>query len=189
MATRTIYLVRHGQYIAANALVGTTECLTGLGRRQALRIGRRLREIDFDVMYQSNMPRAVETADIIATCLPPLRRITTPILREGLPSVAAHFDPRFRPPRAKVVETRKRMDKAFERFVKPSPKDRNELFVAHGNIIRYFMRKVLGDAETRWWQMDTIQCGLSVIRVVQERRVFVAFNDVGHLPAAMRTHS
>lgn len=189
MAIRTIYLVRHGQYVAANALTGTEECLTRLGRQQALRIGRRLRELRLDVMYQSNMPRALETADIIATCLPPLRRITTPILREGLPSVAAHFDPRFRPPRAKVLETRKRMDEAFARFVKPTTRDRNELLVAHGNIIRYFMRKVLGDAATRWWQMDTIQCGLSVIRVVNERRVFVAFNDVGHLPLKMRTHS
>ena len=189
MATRTIYLVRHGQYVAADVFTGKGECLTRLGRQQALRVGRRLREVTFDTMYQSNMPRAVETADLIASCLPPLRRITTPILREGLPSVAAHFDARFRPPRAKVAETRKRMDQAFERFVRPSTKDRNELFVAHGNIIRYFMRKVLGDAETRWWQMDTVQCGLSVIRVVKERRVFVAFNDVGHLPLQMRTHS
>lgn len=189
MPTRTIYLVRHGQYLAADAEGSSGECLTKLGRQQAARIGRRLREVNFDAMYNSTMPRAVETADIIAEFLPQVRRTATPTLREGLPSVAAHFEARFRPPRAKVTETRRRMDGAFERFVRPSPKDRNELVVAHGNIIRYFMRKTLGDAEGRWWQMDIIQCSLSIIRVTSERRVIVSYNDVGHLPLKMRTHS
>lgn len=189
MPTRTIYLVRHGQYVSANPEQQTSECLTRLGQKQALRLGKRLREVDFDMMYCSTMPRAVETADIVATCLPKLRRTSTPLLREGLPSVAPHFGAAFRPPRLKVQETRRRMDEAFERFVRPAAKDRNELFVAHGNLIRYFVRKTLGDAPTRWWQMDIVQCSVSVIRITSERRVLVSYNDVGHLPIEMRTHS
>lgn len=189
MPTRTLYLVRHGQYIAADPGGGQTERLTPLGRQQAIRVGKRLREVTFDVMYNSTMPRAVETADVIATLLPPTRRTATATLREGLPSVAAHFEARFRPPAAIVKQTRDRMDSAFERFVRPSKKDRHELFVAHGNLIRYFMRKVLGDQETRWWQMDIIQCSLSVIRITPDRRILVSYNDVGHLPMRLRTHS
>jgi serine/threonine-protein phosphatase PGAM5 len=189
MPTRTLYFVRHGQYVPAETHKGQVERLTLLGRQQAMRIGKRLREVKFDAMYNSTMPRAVETADVIEALLPPVRRAATPILREGLPSVAAHFDERFRPPPSLVKETKKRMDQAFERFVLPSRRDRHELFVAHGNIIRYFMRKVLGDQATRWWQMDIIQCSLSVVRVTPERRVLVSYNDVGHLPVKLRTHS
>jgi broad specificity phosphatase PhoE len=189
MATRTLYLVRHGQYLAADVDGSEPERLTTLGRRQAVKLAKRLSEVNYDALYTSNMPRAIETADIVARLLPPTPRTSTALLREGLPAVAAHFDERFRPPEDKVLETRQRMDRAFQKFVRPSRKDRNELFIVHGNLIRYLIRKLLDDDATRWWQMDIHQCSLSVVRITPKRGVLVSYNDVGHLPFGLRTHS
>lgn len=188
MPIRTLYLVRHGQYIAGDSNTLQPEVLTALGRKQAARIGKRLSEVQFSSLHHSTMPRAVETASIIAEFLPPLKRHATPLLCEGLPSVAPHFKAPFRKPRAEVMKTRKRMDDAFTRFFRPSRVDRNDLIVAHGNIIRYFVRKALGDAVHRWWQLDILQCSLSIVRVTPTRVVLVSFNDVGHIPPRYRTH-
>ena len=187
-ASRNLYLVRHGQYRGADAATGAPEVLTPLGRRQAERLGRRLAALPFDAIWHSDLPRAVETVHILAEHLPDAPRRASKLLREGVPTVAAHFGPEFRPPRAKVLETKRRMDQAFERFVRPSRKQRTELIVAHGNIIRYLIRRALGDAAERWWQLDTFQCGLSVLRVGRERCALMAFNDVGHLPLRMVTY-
>jgi serine/threonine-protein phosphatase PGAM5 len=189
MPTRTLYLVRHGQYIAGDPVRQQPEVLTTLGRKQAAHIGRRLTEVTFSAFHHSTMPRAIETASIISHFLPSLALKATPLLCEGLPTVAPHFRPPFRKPAAEVRATRERMDAAFAKYVRPSRVDRNELIVAHGNIIRYFIRKTLGDAVSRWWQMDILQCSLSIVRITPERSVLVSFNDVGHLPIKYRTHS
>jgi serine/threonine-protein phosphatase PGAM5 len=183
--TRTLYLVRHGQYVAAAG--DGVEALTPLGRRQAALLGKRLRASDFAAVWHSDAPRAVETAEILSGYLPGVRLRTARLLREGIPSVAAHFGAEFRRPRAQLQETRERMDRAFERFVRPSNQDRKELIVAHGNIIRYLVRRALDDAAHRWWQLDILQCGLSILRVTKVRRVLVSFNDVGHLPPKLQT--
>jgi broad specificity phosphatase PhoE len=82
------------------------------------------------------------------------------------------------------------MDAAFARYFKrPRSGERHELLVAHGNIIRYFVRRALGDPIAKWLRMNITQCGLTVI-VVGPRRgrvVLMSFNDVGHLPPKMRT--
>jgi serine/threonine-protein phosphatase PGAM5 len=187
-ASKVLYLVRHGQYHGADAATGTLEVLTPLGRRQAVRTGRRLAALPFDAIWHSDLPRAVETAQILAEHLPGVPRRSSKLLREGIPTVAAHFSPEFRPPRAQLLETRKRMDQAFDRFVRAGRKPRMELIVAHGNIIRYLVRRALGDAADRWWQLDAFQCGLSVLRVGRERCALMAFNDVGHLPLRMLTY-
>jgi len=184
-ATRTLYLVRHGQYVAAGEDV--VEALTPLGRRQALRLGKRLQAVEFSTVWHSDAPRAIETAEILGDFLPGVELNASRLLREGIPSVAPHFAPAFRRPRAQVQETRQRMDRAFERFVRPSRQDRKELIVAHGNIIRYLVRRALDDAAQRWWQLDILQCGLSIIRVTKQRRVLVSFNDAGHLPLKLQT--
>jgi serine/threonine-protein phosphatase PGAM5 len=182
-----LYLVRHGQYRAMQG-PGDIECLTALGRRQAARLGKRLQGVTFAAVYHSDAPRAVETADILLRHLPPVSRRSVRLLREGIPFVAAHFAAPFRPPRADVLATRERMDRAFTRFVRTSRSDRKELIVAHGNIIRYLIRCALGDGINKWWQLDTLQCSLSILRISSERVTFAALNDVGHLPPGMQTH-
>lgn len=63
MAARTIYLVRHG---AADAWGQ----LTDEGRAQSRLIGQRLARLPIDVVWHSPLPRAVESARIIAAEMP-----------------------------------------------------------------------------------------------------------------------
>ena len=185
MAKRILYLVRHGQYRSDGPLA--SEALTALGRRQADRLGRRLREVGIQVVHHSNMPRARETALRIVDQLPPLPLRSTRLLREGIPNIAPHFAAPFRPPRSEQLATKARMDRAFERFFRPCRSERRELLVAHGNVIRYLVRRALGDTSHRWWQLEIQQCSLSIVEVSLERCALVSFNDVGHLPARMQT--
>jgi serine/threonine-protein phosphatase PGAM5 len=178
-------LVRHGQYVAAAG--EGVEALTPLGRRQAVHLGKRLKAVDFGAVWHSDAPRAVETVEILAGFLPDVPLHGSRLLREGIPSVAAHFSAEFRPPRAQMQETRRRMDRAFERFFRRSNQDKKELIVAHGNLIRYLVRRALEDAAHRWWQLDILQCGLSILRVTKRGTALVSFNDVGHLPPNLQT--
>jgi broad specificity phosphatase PhoE len=188
MGTRTLYLVRHGQYHMAedSPKYGT---LTPLGRRQAKRIGQRLSAIELDVLHHSDVPRAAQTAEIIARELPAqLPTRSSRLLREGIPTAPVPNLPQHT--RADARKVRARMDAAFARYFKrPRSGERHELLVAHGNIIRYLVRRALGDPVGNWLKMNVTQCGLTVI-VVGPRRgrvVLMSFNDVGHLPPKLRT--
>ncbi len=60
MAAKSIFLVRHGQYTK-----DPKEHLTILGKKQAHLTGKRLAKIDFNKIYSSRMPKAIETVNII----------------------------------------------------------------------------------------------------------------------------
>ncbi len=72
--TTRLVLIRHGESnVTVNRVIGghrTCSGLSELGRRQAGRLGERLArtgELAPDVLISSNFPRAIETADAIAT--------------------------------------------------------------------------------------------------------------------------
>ncbi len=186
---RYIYLVRHGQYHMDREQEGYGT-LTALGRRQAHSVGRRLaREHEVEFIHHSDMPRAIETAEIVAGHLSDIPKKQSRLLREGLPTAPSHWN--GRPSRAHLARTRERMDAAYGRYFKPlkGKKDRHDLIVAHGNLIRYLVRRALGDPIGKWWRMDILQCSLCVVAIVPPPRhsVLMAFNDVGHLTMSMRT--
>jgi serine/threonine-protein phosphatase PGAM5 len=188
MGTRVLYLVRHGQYHMAEESPKYGQ-LTPLGRRQARRVGKRLASVEFDVLHHSDMLRATETAALIAKELSAkLPTRSSKLLREGIPTAPVPGVPNHT--RADARQARARMESAFSRYFKrPRSGERHELLVAHGNIIRYLVRRAMGDPIAKWVQMNITQCGLTVI-VLGPRRgrvVLMSFNDVGHLPPNMRT--
>lgn len=187
MGTRILYLVRHGHYHmdAETAKYGR---LTVLGRRQARRVGRRLASVGLRVMHHSDMLRAAETAEIIANELDvaiPIK--SSKLLREGVPTVPCAWLPNHT--RAEARQHRARMDAAYERYFKPSPSgQREELLVAHANIIRYFISRAMGDSVAKWARIRLTQGSLTVITVAPSgRALLTSFNDVGHLPLSMHT--
>lgn len=188
MGLRLLYLVRHGQYHTQEDSPKYGQ-LTPLGRRQARRLGKRLASVEFDVMHHSDMARATETAAVIAKELPAkLPTRSSKLLREGIPTAPVPGVPNHT--RAEARRVRIRMDAAFERyFRRPRSGDRYELLVAHGNIIRYLVRRAMGDPIAKWTRMNITQCGLTVIAIGPRRGrvVLMSFNDVGHLPPKMRT--
>ena len=187
MGMRILYLVRHGHYHMESDSAKYGQ-LTALGRRQAKRVGRRLASTGFHVMHHSDMLRAVETAEIIARQLDraiPIR--SSKLLREGVPTVPCPWLPNLT--RAEAQRNRARMDAAYERYFKPPRSgQREELIVAHANIIRYFVSCAMGDSVAKWARISLTQGSLTVIAVGPSgRAMLTSFNDVGHLPPKMCT--
>lgn len=66
--------------------------------------------------------------------------------------------------------------------------DRHELIVAHGNLIRYLICRVLGASPRAWASMRINNCGLSEVVVESDGSLTLAsYNDTGHLPPRLVT--
>ncbi len=85
-ARRTLLLIRHGQYETWHE-DRSKRILTALGREQAQLTGQRLKDLskDYTLLTSSSMPRAKETAQLIAECLPQVPREQSDLLSEGAP--------------------------------------------------------------------------------------------------------
>lgn len=186
MGTRTLILVRHGQYHldGEHARYGR---LTALGERQSKRLAKRLAGYPIDAVHTSTAPRAIETAAFVLQQLRTLAPKSTPALLEGFPTV---FEGISREQRLKVAGHRTRMERAFKRYFRATRgRDRTELLVCHGNIIRFFVRRALGDSPHKWSHAAIMHCGISIVVVSAKGARIYALNDVGHLPHAMQTFS
>jgi broad specificity phosphatase PhoE len=179
---RRLIFVRHGQYDPE------TGALTGIGRRQARAVARALAGTEIARVYSSTLPRAKETAAIIARALR-LRSsvVAMSSLREAIPTPL--------PGRRISLERRRqiranfqRMRRAFQRLVRSARGERTELVVAHGNLIRLFVCLALRSKPTTWLKMHVTNGGITVLLVTDRKaRALVSYNDVGHLPVKLRT--
>ncbi len=179
MGSRVVYLLRHGQYETES--IGA---LTPLGRRQATAAARFLEHERFATVWTSTLPRAKETADIVAQELGigPVR--PTRILREGMYTKVDGYAV----PASERAEDRERAAAAYVKFFRPSRIDRTELLVCHGNLIRYFVCRALEAPIARWIRMNTNHCALTriVVRDTGAVRV-VSYNETSHLPTKLVT--
>lgn len=183
MGTRTLLLVRHGQYGVEDG-----GKLTGLGREQARLTGKWIVEHlageRVDALWSSTLPRARETATIIGTCLgrPKVRAVG--VLREGMYSKVKGYEV----PASERQEDRTRADLAYGRFFRTSRTDRLELVVCHGNLIRYLVCRAMDVPLVRWTRMNSNHCGMTRILVRDSGAVrIVSYNETAHLPAKMLT--
>jgi serine/threonine-protein phosphatase PGAM5 len=190
--TRTIYLIRHGQYsLQDDALPDSVQVLTPLGIAQARLVSQRLKSmnIKFNSLLTSTMTRAEQTAEVINRYFPELKLEKTDLIRECTP-------PSWRKDIMAGVDTterevcRQKLDLAFKKYfvVSPDNNDRNDIIVCHGNVIRYFVTRVLKVKTMAWLQMSITNCSLSVIRVLPDGTMKLdTFSDYGHIPENMRT--
>lgn len=190
MATKTLVLVRHGQYLRPTDNSG--ECLTPLGRKQARLAGQRLKEYKFNKIHCSTMPRAIETADIICKTMNVRKRITqTEDLCECVPGFPVHLRKKYGRTDVSILKKHQRQaDRAFKSLFAKPKKNTTELLVCHGNIIRYLVCKTLDIDTLTWMKMDIQQCGITVIKIYTKGdhgRVLITHNDVGHIPMKDRT--
>mmetsp|Transcript_19833 Transcript_19833/g.24457 ORF Transcript_19833/g.24457 Transcript_19833/m.24457 type:complete len:302 (-) Transcript_19833:202-1107(-) len=217
--TKHYILIRHGQYDESSEDDNERK-LTALGRRQAhltgLRLAEMIRGIDkfrgmpVTRIHVSHMTRAKETAELIATHLPD--HIETccpdPLLNEGIPS-------RFVPTRPeKNIEddlaiNGRRIELAFNKYFKRSTDDVTamttnfrhpvdnrheehevEIFVCHGNVIRYFFCRALQLPPEAWLRFSTFNCSLTYLMVKPNGTVSCRMlGDVGHLGYGNTTFS
>lgn len=186
MAIKTIILVRHGQYKKE-----PKEVLTLLGRKQAKLTGKRLKEISFQAFHHSTMPRARETAEIMSQTIGYKKPLFgSDLLHECVPSFPKELRKKYGFTDEKRLRIdKRRADRAFKELFTFSNKNRVELVVCHGNIIRYFICKALGVHSEAWTRFDIKQCGISEIELDSEYKTIkiISHNDVGHIPIKMQT--
>ncbi|MFG2194721.1 histidine phosphatase family protein [Streptomyces sp. NPDC048639] len=193
-ATRYLHLARHGE-----ASPDESE-LTGKGRRQAVLLGERLRNVPLSAIHHGPLPRARETARLIGEQLDgvPLR-VSEPAgdyipyvpRRDELPAESADFFLDFvgRFPAYDRERGPGLAREAVARFTGPVSGDepRHELVVTHNFLIGWLVRAALDAPPWRWLGLNQANAALTVIRYAPGRPASLAFfNDMAHLPDDLR---
>lgn len=182
LGTRTLLLIRHGQYEADGGR------LTPLGREQALITGRWLVEQNGTPralsLWSSTLPRARESAELIAHSFPLVKVRSVGVLREGMYSKVKGYEI----PARERKEDRARASAAWSRFFRTSRSDRLEIVVCHGNLIRYLVCRVLHAPVVRWTRMNSNHCGITRVLVRDTGAIrMVTYNETSHLPSKLVT--
>lgn len=190
-AARVIVLVRHGSYVgdpAADPRLGPP--LSPLGVAQAHLAGARLAGLGwhFAALHVSPMQRARDTAAVIAgnfpgrsfqveadlaECLPPTRR--TEVTHGTTP--------------AELAACKAQLERLFARYFHPaSGGEQAELFVCHGDVIRYLVTRALGVDTMAWLEMSVRHASITQIRVEADGRFkVITVGDDGFMPASLLT--
>jgi len=190
--TRTIYFIRHGDYNQTDErdeFIGNE--LNSLGIAQAKLLAARLKamSVEFSSLTSSTMTRARQTAMIINEDFPGLELKQDSLICECTP-------PTWRTDIMAGVDTTEKehcaenIEQAFKKYFIPSPdeKDRYDLIVCHGNVIRYLVTRVLNVNTMSWLQMSITNCSLTIIRIKPDGTMKLdTFSDYGHIPENMRT--
>ncbi|CAN5549048.1 hypothetical protein BH09MYX1_BH09MYX1_64520 [soil metagenome] len=184
MGTRRLLLLRHGQYDEDG-----DGRLTAIGREQGGYAAAELAREPIDRIRVSTLIRARETAEIAAKRHKDVPLRAYAVLCEAIPTklpphLARGIDP------AQIARDIPRAKRAAAELFRPTKTDRTELVVCHGNIIRYFHCLALGVEPEAWVRLISHHCGISEIIVQASGQLrAVRYNDLGHLPRALRTMS
>ena len=192
--TRTIYLIRHGQYDESDERDEYTgKELTPLGIAQARLLSVRLKgmPVEFTSLTSSTMTRARQTAMIINQEFPELELKQSELICECTPPTWRK-DIMEETDSLELIECKSNLENAFKKFFISSPdtNDRDDIIVCHGNVIRYFVTKVLNVDTMSWLQMSITNCSLTIVRIMPNGTMKLdAFGDYGHIPENMRTYT
>lgn len=193
MPSRYLYLVRHGEQVGAEHGVPDGP-LSPRGVRQADAIAARLSGVPFSGAWTSPLQRALETAEIMTRRLPAVEPQPSALLMDCVPS-----GPEFDLPHAfesffggvtpeEIAAGEAQMADAVAEWMAPTAEDRHDLLITHNFVIGWFVREAMGAPAWRWLGLSQANCGLTIIRVRSAKPpVLVTHNDLGHLPAELRT--
>ncbi|TDC76186.1 histidine phosphatase family protein [Micromonospora sp. KC606] len=194
MGVRLLYLARHAEQ--EHAEVESAEAgLSARGRRQAALLGERLRDLPLRAVHHGPLPRAAETAELVAAALPDIPVYESELAGDhlphdtdpaGLPPSYAGFLAAFTP--AERVDGPLATAAAADRFATaPTDGEVRELVVTHSFLIAWLVRHALDAPEWRWLGLNSHNAGLTVIRYSSAGPPnLIAFNDVAHLPPELR---
>jgi serine/threonine-protein phosphatase PGAM5 len=191
MASRFLYLVRHGEAAEGGSL-------SDAGEEQARRTGERLKNLPVTRIHHSPELRAAQTARLIAGWLPGVPLAESAVVGDYIP---ADLDPAVLPPsHARLVNGYTIAERnegaalaraAIEQFAGPPGEgpadDVHDLIVTHNFLIGWFIAHALHAPDWRWIGLNQQNCALTVILY---RRglppALVSFNDAAHLPDQLR---
>jgi len=193
---RTLVFVRHGQY--EHGSTDEERILTPLGREQARRTGQRLHAMypgKIDRIVYSTMSRATETANIIREELPsaiPAEKSDS--IREGavFPPIPEHD--KWKPSPTDFEADGARIEGAFREHIHRSEagQDQNtvEVYVCHGNVIRYFFMRGLQLPPSAWLRTSVANGSMTVLRIGKDGTVGAdQLGESGYMPVPSVTYN
>ena len=146
--------------------------VVALTRGHGLSLG--LTSYNGGVFFGLNADRdGIADVDDLAECTPPTRR------KEVVAGV----------PDEDLASCKAQLDRLFARYFTPAEEAaRSEVFVCHGNVIRYLVTRALGVDSLAWLEMSIGHASMTRIRVEPDGSFrVVAVGDVGHLPPNLLT--
>lgn len=199
-----IYLTRHGQteWNTEKRMHGHKNApLTEQGIEGAKKLGKKLDDINFDCIYSSPLPRALDTAKYIRG-----NKDTEIITDESLKEInfgkwegmlekdAKEDNPEqfynlwnkpeeFKPVEGgeKIDDVVKRIEDWFEELINES-KYENVLIVTHGVVKRAFYTVLKNNSIEKFWDEPHISnTSLTIIDVVNDNIEFILEADTSHL--------
>lgn len=190
MATRHLYLARHGEADPFGRLTNT-------GREQARLLGERLAHLPITAVWHSPLPRAAETAREVDLFLRGDTRVeATPELVDHVPCVPAPEDtpPSWIPffdgySRDDAIAGQQIAQTLTQRFasVPDAAEDVHELLITHAYPIAWLVRDALGAPPLRWLGIDSANAALTVIEYrLSMPPSLIMFNEMSHLPSRLR---
>ncbi len=196
-----IYLIRHGETTANvdKQFAGITDVeLTEKGVGQAILAGEKLKDIQFDAFYSSNLKRAHETAKMIAKHqsaelipLEALQEMNFGIWEgkkmseiqaehgELLNQWFVDFETFIVPEGESVKEMFKRVTTAYKTIIEPFSLDSDKCIaiVAHGGVIQSLLSYLCFGDNTGYWKFKIDNCGVNKIEYVMGYPVIQAINQ------------
>ncbi|MFG1620485.1 histidine phosphatase family protein [Kribbella sp. NPDC049227] len=194
-ATRYLYLVRHAEAVPDQS--GLTE----KGRRQAVLLGQRLKDVPFSSLHHSPLPRAAQTARLVQ------QELQNDVLledseaagdyvpyvptRDELPADSADFLLRFLQQfTAEELESGAELARAaLEQFTGPvdGNDEQHQLLITHNFVVGWLVRHTMDSPKWRWLALNHCNAALTVLRFAPGRPSSVlVYNDMRHLPADLR---
>ncbi|PWV46835.1 MULTISPECIES: histidine phosphatase family protein [Nocardiopsis] len=191
-ATRHLYLARHAQ-----ADPDTGE-LTETGHLQADLLGARLSEFAPHTLWHGPLPRAAQTAHLVASHLEDV----TPVELPEAGDYAPHLPRRHELPTAHadgVLDFLSRVpaaerspelgQRALELLTGPveGGTDRREVVITHAYLVAWLVTAALDAPPWRWVSVGAANAGLTVIRYAPDTPAsVVTLNELTHLPDDLR---
>jgi serine/threonine-protein phosphatase PGAM5 len=188
--THFLYLVRHGEAVPHDGP------LSPAGEQQARLTGRRLKDVPLSAIHHGPLPRAAQTAGLIAACIPGVPVSASDLAGDYLPSDPAPDD--LPPSYASFVAGFSAAERArgprlaaaaIDRFTQAGPGDgdNHELIVTHNFLIGWLVSQAMAAPSWRWLGLNQMNCALSVIAYrAGLPPALISFNDAEHLTPELR---
>lgn len=194
MSVRHLYLTRHAE-------PDDDGRLTERGVQQATLLGRRLSDVPFRSVQHGPLPRARETAQLVAGQLHShVAVVELDAVGDYIPHVPSsdEVDPEYRAGAmaflgdlslAEATQGAELAAEAIRLLTGPnqSQDDSHHLVVTHAFTIGWLVRHACDAPPWRWLGLDNGHAALTVLRYFTDRPpTVVVFNEMSHLPVELR---
>jgi alpha-ribazole phosphatase len=198
-------LIRHGQtdWNLAQRFQGQSDIpLNEVGKKQAMALADRLTNESINIVYSSDLQRAIETSKIImqmSDCKPDLHPdqrlrevnfgdwegLTYDEIKEKHPNTLNAWENdiyKNAPPNGETLEGLAMRVQSVLNELSAKYNDQTILIVAHGGVLQTLLCLALNLEPTMYWQFHLSTASLSEIAFYPAGAILNLLNDTSHLP-------